>query len=139
MAKCPPERNAPHRRRLTVDLTPSQRTHHTLSATTRSGMGFHRRSKRQLSYGQINKSFQARHPELTKYLAAFWKAEAHFKGISVRSIPRSVITDTLAKTAANNEPLPVHILYEVLHGSAAQDTDPNAASAPMMAITTTWD
>ncbi|KAF0917779.1 hypothetical protein E2562_021465 [Oryza meyeriana var. granulata] len=91
--------------------------------------------------GQIDKSFQARHPELTKYLIAFRKAEAHFKGISVRSIPRSKIADVdaLAKVAANNEPLPAHVLYEVLHGSAAQDTDPDATLAPVTAITTTPD
>ncbi|KAF0894047.1 hypothetical protein E2562_033926 [Oryza meyeriana var. granulata] len=67
--------------------------------------------------------------------------EAHFKDISVRSIPCSEIADadTLSKAAANNKPLPAHVLYEVLHGSAAQDTDPSAASAPVTAITTTPD
>ncbi|KAF0911155.1 hypothetical protein E2562_007933 [Oryza meyeriana var. granulata] len=94
-----------------------------------------------VAVGQIDKSFQARHPELVKYLVAFRKAEAHFKGISVRSIPRSEIADVdaLAKVAANNEPQPMHVLYEVLHGSGAQDTDPDAASAPVTAITTTPD
>ncbi|KAF0908693.1 hypothetical protein E2562_027244 [Oryza meyeriana var. granulata] len=84
---------------------------------------------------------EAHHPELTKYLAEFRKAEAHFKGISVRSIPRSEIADTdaLVKAAANNEPLPVHILYEVLHGSVAQDMDSNATPAPVTAITMTSD
>ncbi|KAF0894407.1 hypothetical protein E2562_038796 [Oryza meyeriana var. granulata] len=95
----------------------------------------------QVAAGQIDKSFQACHLELAKYLAAFRKAEAHFKGISVRSIPRSKIVDAdaLAKAAANNEPLPMHVLYGVLHGLAAQDTDSDAASAPVTAITTTPD
>ncbi|KAF0931883.1 hypothetical protein E2562_007075 [Oryza meyeriana var. granulata] len=85
--------------------------------------------------------YEAHHPELAKYLTAFQKAEAYFKGISVRSIPRSEIADVdaLAKAAAKDEPLPVHVLYEVLHESAAQDTDLDAASAPMTAITTTPD
>ncbi|KAF0899991.1 hypothetical protein E2562_026233 [Oryza meyeriana var. granulata] len=76
------------------------------------------------------------------YLVAFRKAEAHFKGISVLSIPRSEIADVdaLAKAAANNELLPVHVLYEVLRGSVAQaDTDPDAAPAPVTAITMTPD
>ncbi|KAF0911443.1 hypothetical protein E2562_008316 [Oryza meyeriana var. granulata] len=92
--------------------------------------------------GQIGKSFQARHPELAKYLSAFRKAEGHFKGISVLSIPCFEIADAdaLAKAAANNESLPTHVLYEVLRGSAAQDdVDPNAAPAPVMTITTTLD
>ncbi|KAF0895068.1 hypothetical protein E2562_006780 [Oryza meyeriana var. granulata] len=74
----------------------------------------------QMAAGQIDKLFQARHPELAKYLVAFRKAEAHFKGITVRSIPCSEIADAdaLAKAAANNEPLPAHVLYVVLHGSA---------------------
>ncbi|KAF0920691.1 hypothetical protein E2562_036398 [Oryza meyeriana var. granulata] len=91
--------------------------------------------------GQIDKLFQARHPELAKYLMAFWKAEAHFKGISVRSIPRSEIADTdaLTKAAANNKPLPAHILYEVLHRPAVQDVDHDATLAPVKAITMTPD
>ncbi|KAF0897495.1 hypothetical protein E2562_037622 [Oryza meyeriana var. granulata] len=89
----------------------------------------------------IDKSFQAHHSELAKYLAAFRKAEAHFKGISVQSVPRSEIADVdaLAKAAANNEPLPSHVLYEILHGPKAQDMDHNAAPAPVMAITTNPD
>ncbi|KAF0896840.1 hypothetical protein E2562_029352 [Oryza meyeriana var. granulata] len=87
---------------------------------------------------QINKSFQARHLELAKYLAAFRKAEAHFKGISVRSIPRSEIVDVdaLTKAATNNEPLPVHVLYEVTRvSSTGHGLD--ATSAPVTAMTTT--
>ncbi|KAF0917367.1 hypothetical protein E2562_017825 [Oryza meyeriana var. granulata] len=74
----------------------------------------------QVAARQIDKSLQACHLELTKYLAAFQKAEANFKGISVRSMPRSEIANAnaLAKAAINNEPLPAHVLYEVLHGSA---------------------
>ncbi|KAF0917050.1 hypothetical protein E2562_016349 [Oryza meyeriana var. granulata] len=99
------------------------------------------RTDSQVAARQIDKSFQARHPELAKYLAAFRKAEAHFKGISVRSIPRSEIADVdaLAKAATNNEPLPPHVLYEILHGSAAQDMDSDATSAPVTAIITTLD
>ncbi|KAF0916670.1 hypothetical protein E2562_010521 [Oryza meyeriana var. granulata] len=95
----------------------------------------------QVAAGQIDKSFQARHQELAKYLAAFQKVEAHFKGMSVRIILRSKTADadTLAKAAANNKLLPAHVLYEVLHGSAVQDTDPDATSAPVTAITTTSD
>ncbi|KAF0929891.1 hypothetical protein E2562_026359 [Oryza meyeriana var. granulata] len=80
--------------------------------------------------------------ELTKYLAAFRKAKSHFKGILVSSIPCSEIADAdgLAKAAANNKPLPASVLYELLRRSAAQDdTDPNATSAPVTAITTTPD
>ncbi|KAF0911210.1 hypothetical protein E2562_007980 [Oryza meyeriana var. granulata] len=98
-------------------------------------MGFPRiiiRMDSQLAAGQINKSVQAHHPELTKYLAAFRKAEAHFMGISVRSIPRSEIADedVLTKAAANNEPLLVHVLYEVLHGLACKTRTSTQHRAP---------
>ncbi|KAF0922679.1 hypothetical protein E2562_001077 [Oryza meyeriana var. granulata] len=89
----------------------------------------------------IRTDSQARHLELTKYLTAFRKAEAHFKGILVRSVPLSKIADTdaLTNAGANNEPLPAHVLYEVLHGPVEQDADHDATPAPIMAITTTPD
>ncbi|KAF0915350.1 hypothetical protein E2562_035841 [Oryza meyeriana var. granulata] len=73
---------------------------------------------------------------------AYRKAKGHFKGISVLSIPLSKIADVdaLAKAAANNDPLPVHILYKVLRGSAMQDdTILDAMPAPVTAITTASD
>ncbi|KAF0935164.1 hypothetical protein E2562_030445 [Oryza meyeriana var. granulata] len=100
------------------------------------------RTDSQVVAGQINKSFQARYPELAKYLMAYRKAESHFKGISVLNIPCSKIADVdaLAKAAANNNPHPAHILYEVLHESAAQDnTIPGAVLAPVTAIATASD
>ncbi|KAF0934660.1 hypothetical protein E2562_026149 [Oryza meyeriana var. granulata] len=87
---------------------------------------------------QIDKSFQACHLELAKYLMAYRKAEIHFKGISVLSIPHFEIADVdaLAKAATNNDPLPTHVLYEVLDELVAQDiTIAGAAPAPVMAIT----
>ena len=55
----------------------------------------------QVSVGHVDKSFQARHPDLVKYLGAIWKSEGSFHGILVRSIPcvDNQEVDTLAKAA----------------------------------------
>ena len=37
----------------------------------------------QIVVGHINKNFQVQHPDMTTYLEAIRKAEAHFRGISI--------------------------------------------------------
>lgn len=77
----------------------------------------------QVAAGHIDKSYQARSPELTKYLEAFRKAETHFRGITASGVPRATITDVdaLVKAAAGGAMLPSHVLYKVLCSPAAFD------------------
>ncbi|KAF0929052.1 hypothetical protein E2562_015167 [Oryza meyeriana var. granulata] len=66
----------------------------------------------QVAVGHIDKSYQARNPELTKYLAAFRRAETHFRGVTM--VPRANIADAdaLAKATVANMPLPPHVMYD---------------------------
>lgn len=59
-------------------------------------------------------------------MAAFQKAEAHFRGIVVTGVPRATRADvdTLAKMAAANSLMPPHVLYEVLRSPAVQGGEP---------------
>ena len=52
--------------------------------------------------GHVEKEFNAKEPELIKYLAAVRRMEKHFAGFSLRLIPRSenVEADELAKATA---------------------------------------
>lgn len=88
----------------------------------------------QVVAGHIDKSYQARSPELAKYLEAFRKAEACFRGITVSGVPRATIADVdaLAKAAAGSTLLPSHVLYEVLRSPAASDTDAPAAEVAVI-------
>lgn len=82
-----------------------------------------------MAAGHIDKTYLAWNPELAKYLAAFQKAEAHFRGIAVTGVPRATRADvdTLAKMAAANSLMPPHVLYEVLRSPAVQAEPRNPA------------
>jgi ribonuclease HI len=62
----------------------------------------------------VEKQSEAR--ELMKYLEEVRAMERHFKGFTVQHIPRNKNNeaDTLAKAAANSEPLPPDVIYEVI-------------------------
>ncbi|KAF0922871.1 hypothetical protein E2562_002120 [Oryza meyeriana var. granulata] len=79
----------------------------------------------QVAGGHIDKSYQARNPELTKYLATFKRAKTHFRGVTVASTPRT------SKATAANTPLPPHVMYEVLSTPATwpSDTPPSIVAA----------
>ncbi|KAF0933866.1 hypothetical protein E2562_019313 [Oryza meyeriana var. granulata] len=87
----------------------------------------------QVTTGQIDKLYQARNSELAKYLAAFRRAEMHFRGVTMAGTARANITDAdnLAKGLAANTQLPPHIMYEVLSTPAAwpSDTPPSTMAA----------
>ena len=64
----------------------------------------------------INKSNRALKPEFVKYLAAVRSMEKYFLGFSIRSFPRSQNkqADQLAKAAAQFDPLPPDMFFEIL-------------------------
>ncbi|KAG8095632.1 hypothetical protein GUJ93_ZPchr0013g36829 [Zizania palustris] len=74
------------------------------------------KSDSQLIAGHVDKTFQARHTHLAKYLEEIRKTEALFKGISIRSIPRAdnQLADILAKAAAEALDVPKGAFYEEL-------------------------
>ncbi|KAF0931185.1 hypothetical protein E2562_002534 [Oryza meyeriana var. granulata] len=93
----------------------------------------------RVAKGHIDKSYQARNPELARYLAAFRRAETHFRGVTVAGTLRANIADAdaLAKAAAANTPLPLHVMYEVLSTPAARPSD--TLPSTMAIINTTPD
>ena len=70
----------------------------------------------ELIINHIGKTYQALKPELAKYLAAVRSMEKYFLGFSVRSFPRlhNKHADVLAKAAAENNPLPPDVFFEIL-------------------------
>ena len=71
----------------------------------------------QIITGHVNKDFQVQHPNMTTYLEAIRKAEAHFRGISIRSIPwvDNSQADALAKAVATGKDPPIGTFLEILH------------------------
>jgi ribonuclease HI len=65
---------------------------------------------------QTGKSYKAKHDEMAKYLKMVRGIEKFFFGFTVKKIPRDQNNeaDMLAKEAAQNEPLPPDVFYEVL-------------------------
>ena len=62
---------------------------------------------------------------MTRYLEAIRKAEAHFRSISIRSIPQadSSQSDALAKAVAMGKDPPIGTFLETLHQPTARALD----------------
>lgn len=81
----------------------------------------------QVISGHIEKSFNAKEPELQKYLQHVRKLETFFFGITTKSIPRSENSeaDKLAKAAAQSLTLPPDVFFETLcHPATHQQAKP---------------
>ena len=79
----------------------------------------------QIVTDHINKDFQFRHPDMITYLEAIRKAEANFRGVSIRSIPRTDNNqaDTLAKAIATGKNPPIGTFLKTLHQPTARTLD----------------
>jgi ribonuclease HI len=62
----------------------------------------------------VEKEFEAREPEMIKYLEAVRAMEKHYRGFFIVHIPRSqnVEADKLAKVVARKQPLSSDVFYE---------------------------
>jgi ribonuclease HI len=72
---------------------------------------------------QIEKTFQAKEPELIKYRAAERRMEKYFVGFTVKSVSRNDNNeaDELAKAASQNLPMPPDVIYQKLTEPALED------------------
>lgn len=68
------------------------------------------------SSAQVKKEFEAREPQLYKYLHLMRAMERRLQGFTLVHIPRAenAAADALAKAAAQGEALPPEVFYEVI-------------------------
>ena len=81
------------------------------------------KSDSQLVAGHVDKSYQAKEPEMIRYLALARAMEKHFTGFTVRSIPRgdNAEADMLARAASSATGLPPAAFYEILKAPATRE------------------
>lgn len=77
-------------------------------------------SDSQLASEQLAKNYQARDPELAKYIQKVREMDKYFLGFEVRNIRRSdnEEADALAKAAVGAKPLQLDVLHETLRAAA---------------------
>jgi hypothetical protein len=70
----------------------------------------------QVISGHVDKSCKARDPKLERYLDTVRRLEASFEGFSVKNISRgeNEHADLLAKSAAQELPLPSEVFFETI-------------------------
>jgi ribonuclease HI len=76
----------------------------------------------QVISGHVDKSSKARDMKLEKYLNVVRRLEASFEGFSVKNIPRgeNEHADLLAKSAAQELPLPSEVFFETIKASSVE-------------------
>jgi ribonuclease HI len=79
----------------------------------------------------VEKESQARNPVLMKYLEKVREMERHFKGYSVKHIPRddNNEADKLAKAAARNQELPPNVFFEIIREPSIKESRPKIMNA----------
>ena len=87
------------------------------------------KSDSRLVAGHFDRSFVARCPEMSRYLAIVRELSKHFLGITIQAIPRGAneAADRLAKMASAGEQPPTEIFYETITKSSAPPEAQGAA------------
>jgi ribonuclease HI len=84
------------------------------------------RTNSKVIHEHIEKESEARNPVLMKYLEKVREMERHFKGYSVRHIPRddNNEADKLVKAAARNQEMPLDVFFEIIKEPSIKQSRP---------------